>query len=120
MEKVYFATVIAMAVTTSIAAHLLAVGALGTTTSGFLVSLRARAYGYFARIRHFFSDCIAAARADRERRVAVFELISLTDREMKDVGLYRGCISHDPGCLERQAGVRGQAAAPYAGNGRRS
>jgi uncharacterized protein YjiS (DUF1127 family) len=116
VKKVYLATVLAIIITTSIATHLLAVGALGAATPGFLTSLRSGARGFFSRLRRLFSDWVAAARDRRVRRAAIFEFRSLNDRELKDIGLYRGSISHDFvfSERERQARVGGTASASPA------
>jgi uncharacterized protein YjiS (DUF1127 family) len=93
MNKFYLATVLAIVITTSIGSHLLMVGA--PTTSGFLVSLRSGLSGLFKRVGRFFDGWIAATLAHRERQVAMFALTKLSDRELKDIGLYRGDIAHD-------------------------
>lgn len=95
MNKFYLATVLAIVITTSIGSHLLKVGALGPATSGFLVSLRSGLSGLFKRVRRFFDGWIAATLAHRERQVAMFALTKLSDRELKDIGLYRENIAHD-------------------------
>jgi uncharacterized protein YjiS (DUF1127 family) len=96
MKRICMATVIATIITNSIASHVLAAGMLGAATPAFL-SLRSGACEYFSRLRVLFSGWIAAARAHRERRAAIFELSSLTDRELKDIGLYRSTIAHTLG-----------------------
>jgi uncharacterized protein YjiS (DUF1127 family) len=120
VKKVHFATIVAIVITTSIATHLLAVGALGPATPGFLIGLRSGAGGLFSRWRSLFSDWVAAARDRRERQAAIRALRSLNDRELKDIGLYRSSLSHDIVFLERerQAGVSGTASA-FRANGRR-
>lgn len=42
------------------------------------------------RIRRFVNNLVAAALARRERQVALFALRQMSDRELKDLGLYRG------------------------------
>jgi uncharacterized protein YjiS (DUF1127 family) len=95
MNKFYLATVLAIVITASIGSHLLMVGALGPTNSGFLVSLKSGLSGLFKRIGRFFDGWIAATLAHRERQVAMFALTKLSDRELKDIGLYRGTIARD-------------------------
>jgi uncharacterized protein YjiS (DUF1127 family) len=114
MKKVYLATVIAMVVTTSIASHVLAVGALGPATPEFLVGLRSGACGLLGRLRSFISDRIAAIRAHRERRAAIVALSSLNDHELKDIGLYRSSIGPALFDCEWQARVGDRASASHA------
>jgi uncharacterized protein YjiS (DUF1127 family) len=106
MKKVYLATVIAIVITTSIASHVLAVGALGSTTPTFLTSLRSGIRGFFNRLANFIDDWIAAMLAHRERQATIFMLNYLTDRELKDIGLYRSNIVFDPRFSERGAASR--------------
>jgi uncharacterized protein YjiS (DUF1127 family) len=101
MKKVYLATVIAIVITTSIASHLLAVGALGSTTPTFLTNLRSGIRGFFNRLGNFIDDWIAAMLAHRERQATIFMLNYLTDRGLKDIGLYRSNIVFDPRFSER-------------------
>jgi uncharacterized protein YjiS (DUF1127 family) len=102
MKRVYLATAIAIVVTTSIASHVLTVGVLGPAAPGLLTGLKSGARGLFGRLWSLVSDCIAAARARRERRAALVALRLLNDRELKDIGLYRNSISDDPCFLERE------------------
>jgi uncharacterized protein YjiS (DUF1127 family) len=111
MKRICMATVIATIITNSIASHVLAAGILGAATPAFL-NLRSGACEYFSRLRVLFSGWIAAARAHRERRAAIFELSSLTDRELKDIGLYRSTIAHAPGSSERERQARISDGAP--------
>jgi uncharacterized protein YjiS (DUF1127 family) len=120
MRKIYLATVIAVVVTTSIASHLLAVGALGPATPGVLARLRSCVGGFFGRLKGLFDDGIAALLARRERQAAIFALRHFSDRELKDIGVYRGSVGGDPWLAERkpQAGVGDTASAPRAVNAR--
>jgi uncharacterized protein YjiS (DUF1127 family) len=114
MNKIYLATIIAMVITTSIASHVLAVGALGPAAPGFLVGLRSGASGLFSRLSRFIGDCIAAMHADCERRAAIAALRSLSDRELKDIGLYRSGIGPSLFECEWRARVSDRASAPHA------
>jgi uncharacterized protein YjiS (DUF1127 family) len=118
MKKTYLATVIAMVITTSIASHVLAVGALGPAAPGFLAGLRSGAGGLFGRLRNFVNECIAAVRAHRERRAAIAALRSLNDRELKDIGLYRSHIGQVLFESEWQARVSDRASGSRAGRER--
>jgi uncharacterized protein YjiS (DUF1127 family) len=117
MKKVYLATVIAMVVTTSIASHVLAVGALGPAAPGFLVGLRSRASGVFSRLRRFVGNCIAVIRAERERRAAITALRALNDRELKDIGLYRSSIGPALFECEWRTRISDRASAFHAASG---
>ena len=119
MKKVYFATIIAIVITTSIASHVLAVGALGPSASGFLVGLRSGAGGLFSRLRNFIGECIAAMRAHRERREAIAALRALNDRELRDIGLYRSSIGPALFECEWQARVSDRVSASHAASGQR-
>jgi uncharacterized protein YjiS (DUF1127 family) len=104
MKKFYLATLIAVIVTTSIASHLLMVGALGPSTSGLRVNLRSGIAGFFRRIGRRFrrlssrllAGGIAAMLEYRERRATIFALTKLSDRELKDIGVHRDSIAYDP------------------------
>jgi uncharacterized protein YjiS (DUF1127 family) len=114
MTRVYFATIIAILITTSIASHVLAVGALGPSAPGFLAGLRSAACGVFSGLGSFVGDCIAAMRAHRERREAIAALRALSDRELKDIGLYRSSIGPALFECEWQARVSDRASASHA------
>jgi uncharacterized protein YjiS (DUF1127 family) len=118
MKKIYLATFIGIVVTTAIASHLLAVGAIRRAEPGFLVCLRSGAGRLFDRLRDFLDDRIAAILARRERQAVIFALHRLTDRELKDIGLYRPSMVHDARTRapERRAGVGDRAlASPTVG-----
>lgn len=113
MGKLYLATIIAIAITASIASHLFAVGMLRSTRPGFLAGLRSGMRWFGGRFKNVFDDWIAAMLARRERQAAIFSLRHLNDRELKDIGLYRSLIAHDPRLSgrERPAGILGAASA---------
>lgn len=113
MKKIYLATAIAIIVTTSIASHGLTIGALSPVMPGVLIGARLGARGAYSRLRERFSACIAAVRAHRERRAAIFELSSLSDRELSDIGLWRGSIGCDLRLLERERQALMDAASGF-------
>lgn len=59
-----------------------------TTSPG----LRTKALLSLVRMRRQLINWLAAALACRERRAALFALRQWDDRELKDIGLYRGQI----------------------------
>jgi hypothetical protein len=113
MDKFYLATTIAIIVTTSIASHLLAVGMFRSTRPDFLASLRSWLRRLGRRFRRGFDDWIAAALARRERQATIFLPHHRNDRELKDIGLHRSLIAHDPRWSGRQppAGAVGTTSA---------
>ena len=93
MKRFYVITVIAIVVTTSIATHLLAVGALSPTTpiSG-APSLARVMLDWLWRCLDY---CIGLAREYREHRQAAIALRYLDERMLKDIGLYRDGSPYD-------------------------
>lgn len=53
---------------------------------------RRRAIVLLVRLRRALNDWVAAALAYRERQAAIHALRQYDDRELKDIGLYRGQI----------------------------
>jgi len=107
MTRLYIATVIAAAVTTSLASHMLVVRASGSTTARLHAGLRTALRGLLGRAKSLLDDWIAAALAHRERQATRLALHGLSDRELKDMGLY-GCSIRDIGDRserERQARI---------------
>jgi uncharacterized protein YjiS (DUF1127 family) len=102
MKRIYLATAIAVVITTSIASHVLAIGALGPAMPGVLIDARSGARGVYNRLREFLGACVAAVRARRERRAAIVALSLLSDRELADIGLCRGSIWCDTRLVERE------------------
>jgi uncharacterized protein YjiS (DUF1127 family) len=100
MKKFYLATLIAIVITTSIASHLLMVGALGPPIPGLRVHVRSDVAGFFRRIRRRFRRLLAgwidAMLEYRERRATIAALAKLSDRELKDIGVHRDSIAYDP------------------------
>jgi|KBSMisStaDraftv2_1062788.scaffolds.fasta_scaffold2356081_2 uncharacterized protein YjiS (DUF1127 family) len=66
---------------------------------------RKRIIRFMARLKHLVNGWVAAAIARYERRVAKIALHQLDDRELKDIGIYRGEIDE---IIERaaQSGLR--------------
>jgi uncharacterized protein YjiS (DUF1127 family) len=120
MKRIYLATAIAIVVTTSIASHVLAIGALGPAMPGVLIDARSGARGVYSRLKRLkrlFRAGIAAVRAWRERRAAIIELRSLSDRELSDIGVYRCSIGCDPRLLQRERQALIDAASGFGVSG---
>jgi hypothetical protein len=113
MKKIHLATAIAVVVTTSIASHVLAIGALGPAMPGVLIDARSGARGVYNRLKGLFCAGIAAIRARRERRASFVALSSLSDRELSDIGLCRGSVGCDPRLLERERQALLDAASGF-------
>jgi uncharacterized protein YjiS (DUF1127 family) len=93
MSRVYFATIIAVFVTTSLATNLLLIGARGPVALDVPVKLRMRRR-QSRRIRRFLTSGIAAMMARRERQATNVTLRHLDDRQLGDIGLYRDCFGN--------------------------
>jgi uncharacterized protein YjiS (DUF1127 family) len=87
MKRFYLITIIAIIVTTSIATHLLAVGALGPTTP--VAGLTSFARDVLDWIRRCVGRCVKAVFVPRERRATVVALCYLDERMLRDIGLHR-------------------------------
>jgi uncharacterized protein YjiS (DUF1127 family) len=72
--------------------------------------------GLFAWLKRFVDGWIAAVIAHRERQAAFFVLRHFTDRELKDIGLYRGDLSHlgRSSGRERRSAAAGKVSAAHA------
>jgi hypothetical protein len=88
MSRTYFATVIAVFVTTSLATNLLLIGARGPVALGIPARLRFRRR-LSRRIRRFLDTGVDAMIARQERRATEIALRHLDDRALQDIGLYR-------------------------------
>jgi uncharacterized protein YjiS (DUF1127 family) len=95
MKRFYLATMIAIVVTTSIASHLYAVGALGSTTSSGVPGRRSRTAVFLHRLKRYLDGSVAAARAYKERRATMLALRHVDDRLLKDIGVYRDGAIYD-------------------------
>jgi uncharacterized protein YjiS (DUF1127 family) len=92
MSRAYFAAIIAVFVTTSLATNLLLIGARGPTVLGVPGKLRLqRRLGRRARR---LLDAVAAIAARRERQATEIALRQLDDRQLRDIGLYRDCVGN--------------------------
>jgi uncharacterized protein YjiS (DUF1127 family) len=60
---------------------------------------------WYWRLKRLANQWVAAAIAYRERQAALYALRGLNDRELKDIGLYRGDLDRT---LERAARLRRQ------------
>jgi uncharacterized protein YjiS (DUF1127 family) len=85
MRQFYLTAAAAIVVTTSLASNLLWVTAFGPRTAGVRIRLRSA----FGGLRGLVDVSVAAAIARCERQAAVFKLDDLSDRDLRDIGLYR-------------------------------
>src|SRR5262245_39640339 len=92
MSRVYAATVVAIFVTTSLATNLLVVGTRGPITLGFSARLRTSSRRLKRRMKHAVDGWVAATLARRERQASSWALQYMSDRELKDIGIYRGGV----------------------------
>jgi uncharacterized protein YjiS (DUF1127 family) len=102
MTQLYLATVIAAAVTTSLASHILVVRASGSTTARLRARMRRALRGFSGWAKRLLDDWIVAVLAHRERQAARLVLHGMSDRELKDIGLYRSNIADIGSRSERQ------------------
>jgi hypothetical protein len=92
MSKTYFATIVAVFVTTSLATNLLMIGSRGATTLGLPAGARFRPRRLSRRIRRFIDSRVEAMVARRARLATNVALHDLDDRQLGDIGLYRDCV----------------------------
>jgi uncharacterized protein YjiS (DUF1127 family) len=93
MSRAYFATIIAVFVTTSLATNLLLIGARGSAALGIPARLRFRRR-MSRRIRRFLDTGVDAMIARRERQATSVALRHLDDRALRDIGLYRDNVGN--------------------------
>jgi uncharacterized protein YjiS (DUF1127 family) len=93
MSRAYFATIIAVFVTTSLASNLLLIGARGPVALGIPATLRLRRR-LSRRIRRFLDSRVDAIIARRERQATSVALRHLDDRALRDIGLYRDSVGN--------------------------
>lgn len=93
MSRAYFATIIAVFVTTSLATNLLLIGARGPVALGIPARLRLRRR-LSRRIRRFIDSRVDAMITRRERHATNAALRLLDDRQLGDLGLYRDCLGN--------------------------
>ena len=63
-----------------------------TTNKPTLSAMRRKAIVVLARLRRVVNTWVAEALAYRERQAAFHALLQYDDRELRDIGLYRGQI----------------------------
>jgi uncharacterized protein YjiS (DUF1127 family) len=90
----YFATVVALFVTTSLATNVLVSGTRGPALPGMIVGLRCRSRRLRRRLKRAIDIWVASMLAHRERQATIYAVHHLSDRELKDMGLYRGSLGH--------------------------
>jgi uncharacterized protein YjiS (DUF1127 family) len=106
MSRAYFATIIAVFVTTSLATNLLLIGARGPVALGIPARLRFRRR-LSRRIRRFLDSSVDAMIARRERQATSAALRLLDDRALQDIGLYRDNLGN---ISDMYADCRGEAS----------
>jgi uncharacterized protein YjiS (DUF1127 family) len=89
MSRIYFATVIAVFVTTFIATNVLVVGMRGPFAPGLAAALRITSRRTSRRLKHLLDGWVAAMLARREHRAVAGALGHMSDHHLKDIGLYR-------------------------------
>jgi uncharacterized protein YjiS (DUF1127 family) len=89
MTRIYAATVVAIFITTSLATNVLVVGARGPVAPGLSVRLRSILRRLNRRVRYLMDDWVAAMLSRRERQAVIWALPAMSDRELRDIGLYR-------------------------------
>jgi uncharacterized protein YjiS (DUF1127 family) len=115
MSKIYFATVVAIFVTTSLATNLLVVGTRGPATPGLCARLWSGSRRMGRRFKYSVDRWVAATLARRERQAASWALCYMTDRELKDIGLDRGGLGRGSlgrDGLDRDDGYAGRTPQP--------
>ena len=93
MSRAYFATIIAVFVTTSLATNLLLIGARGPIALDVPGRLRLRRR-LSRRVRRLIDAAVAAMIARRERQVTGIALRQLDDRQLRDIGLHCDCVGN--------------------------
>lgn len=94
MSRAYFATVVAVFVTTSIATNLFVVGTCGPVTLSLPVGLRARSRRLRRNLKRLVDGWVAGMIARRERNAAMLAVRHLSDRDPKDIGIDRDRLGH--------------------------
>ncbi len=93
MNRAYFATIIAVFVTTSLATNLLLIGARGPIALDVPGKLRLRRR-LSRRARRLLDAVVADMIARRQRQATGIALCQLDDRQLADIGLYRDCVGN--------------------------
>jgi len=95
MSRIYAATVLAIFVTTSLATNLLVVGTRGPITLGLPARMRTGTRRLNRRVKYVVDNWVAAMLSRRERQASGWALHDMSDRELKDIGVYRGKIGRE-------------------------
>jgi uncharacterized protein YjiS (DUF1127 family) len=114
MSKIYIATVVAIFITTSLATNLLVVGARGPVTPDLSSRMRAGSRRLSRRVKSFVDNWVAAMLSHRERQASAWALQYMSDRELKDIGIYRGRIGRVEGHAGQLSPVTARAAFSIA------
>ncbi len=114
MGKMHFATIVAVFVTTSLATNLLVVGTRGPVMPELIARLRCRTRRLRRWLKRAIDTQVARMLAQRERQATIYAVRYLNDRELKDMGLYRGSLGH----AARPDGGRGTSPVPPFRDGR--
>ena len=93
MSRAYFATIIAVFVTTSLATNLLLIGARGPVALDVPGKLRLRRR-LSRRARRLLDAVIADVIARHRRQATGIAVHQLDDRQLADIGLYRDCVGN--------------------------
>ena len=94
MNRFYVATMIAAVATILLASRVLMLRGSRSAIPRMLARVRFDLGWVLRGARNLVDDWIAASLARRERKAGIFALHSLSDRELKDMGLDRCGIDH--------------------------
>ena len=114
MSRVYAATVVAIFISTSLATNLLVVGTRGPTTPGCAARRRTSSRRLRRRLRPAVDGWVAATLARRERQAWAWALQYMSDRELKDIGVYRGGVGCGDGYASHMSPASPRAAFSIA------
>jgi uncharacterized protein YjiS (DUF1127 family) len=115
MSKSYFATIVAVFITTSLATNLLLIGARGGTALGLPARQRFRPRRLSRRMWRFIDSRLDAMITRRERHATSAALRLLDDRQLGDLGLYRDCVGN---ISDTYADIRGETSISKPAKGR--
>jgi uncharacterized protein YjiS (DUF1127 family) len=94
MNRFYLGTITVVALTTALTSNIIATGIRGAAQPGLSMGARLVARRCSRRFGRAVDAWVAAMIARRERLAASAALRQMTDRELTDVGLYRGEIDN--------------------------
>ena len=94
MGKMHVAAIVAAFLTTSLATNLLVVGTRGPVMPELVVWLRSRARRIRRRLKRALDSWVTRMLVERERQATVYAVRHLGERELKDIGVYRGSLGH--------------------------